>query len=214
MTDVSDSFPSDGSLDGAQGWTNYNSTGWTVSSGVAYGPTSASAIGFLIYQTSVGSPNQWIKVDLTSLSGSIYTGIVLRSDNTGTGEYYNLFLRASDNVYISKCTGTTQDTDLYGPTSWTVTDTDVIGLSVTGTGESTVFYLYKNPVGANPAAWDDGANYDNRDSHTMTGQSAYVVDTGNYIGLLSTTNAVSFDNFSGGALPAAGAIHRYRLKVG
>lgn len=204
---VTDNFDSD------TGWTDYWSSGWSVDVGVGntlLGATSKTGVYAVRVKTStsMGSVDQWAKVELDQWGSGIRPGLILRHSNTANSECYGFYIQINtDDIIIKRIYGTGGASNetvaiAFGSGIGTVTTGSFVGFAVSGTGASTKFEIWKDPVGAEPSDWGTGANYW---TQTDTDTSNYV-DTGNYTGVFQqvATSTTQWDAFTAGSIAAAG----------
>lgn len=155
---------------------------------------------------TLASADQWGKVNIkgftgTSTTPAVIVGILFRSDGTAAGAKYAVATRPNDGrVYVLYVSGNTATQIALNTACGTLaggfTPPITIGAQVTGAGVSTVWKIWKSPVGADPTAW--GAA-----DCTFTDDPPTPVDTGSSIGIyLDDSGAAdetsSIDDFTAG----------------
>jgi len=185
---------------------------WTARLGeyaISSGELSTTTAGIIEYTAaSTSSAEQWCKIKYATTPAGTNDGVILRSPG-GTGNRYKVYWDVANyrwtwnvvtdaDVFVNsiKVGAVKQDTtsliEVPTPNNW--------GFTITGSGTSTVVYLFKNPAAAAPSSatgWDSANDWTGK--MIVTGDPT-VVNAGNVIGLTSGIGA-KFDNFSGGSLP-------------
>jgi len=155
--------------------------------------------------TSCGSVNQYVKVTLTSNNsgGNVAPGVLLRYTDASSPCYNVRFAIASDIARWNRlATPTPTGTDAaVDNDQLTVAPGDVVGITIGGTGASTVVRIWVNPTGL-PSAVDNWDG-DTTPSLSLTVDPGTPVDTGNYVGIcgLGSLGVLEWDDFYGGGLP-------------
>jgi hypothetical protein len=185
---------------------------WTTRIGeyaIVSGELSATTGGIVEYtQTSTASAEQWAAIKYVTLPSNTYEGIVLRSPGASGNRYrvawnvagarweWHAITEAGVVINAIKVGAIKQDT--LALTESPLNNT--WGFTITGTGTSTVVYLFKNPVSSQPLSatgWDSATDWTGKMTVTW---NPVVVNTGNIVGITSGT-ASRLDNFSAGSLP-------------
>ena len=191
-TGISDDFSGDLSK-----WTVENGT-WDISSGTLR-EGNDSGYFFIRYTASAtATVTQWAKVKFTDWVAN-YMGIVVRSTSDGSGYRY-VIGKEGTSVYWSVWNGLSSIGDV-GSSAISLTDGDILGVTVQGTGNNTIVNVWKNPTAASPIdanSWDGANDYDGQ----ITANPAQFADIGTYVGIwnsCSVGNYNKFDDFSAGS---------------
>lgn len=158
----------------------------------------------VMWNTPVGLTTQYQKATLILGSGDTLSTFVFRAtSNTGQG-YSISFDKAADIVswyrYSNLATGAGSQ-QIGTNQALTVSNGDIMGVTLDGFGNNTVVRVWRNPSGLplSAANW----NGDTTPSITLTSNPTSPCDTGLLIGLYGigeNTNGQAFDNWFGGSL--------------
>lgn len=185
LASFSDTFPGvDGSSLGAN-WTKVNVGNMTVQSHAANASNTSTDTEYLYNATTFNTTTQYARVTLVQAGASSYPGVFLRAAIDLSSCHLIVFRVSEQSVlWGSKSGGTYADVQSVAQT---ITAGDVWGVTITGTGTSTVVRCWLNPTGTAPTSstnWggdttpdvtmtNDPANPDNNGSGTYGGLSAY-----------------------------------------
>jgi hypothetical protein len=154
--------------------------------------------------TSAGSVNQYCKVTLTAnnTGANVRGGALFRYTDASSACYSVMIDDLDDTVFWYFHSTPTAGGSLINSGTETITFSVPanFGLTITGTGASTVVRIWLNPTADAPtsaSSWDARAA-----DLTLTDDPGTAVDTGNFVGVLGqgSLGAVEFDNFFGGGL--------------
>ncbi len=89
----------------------------------------------------VNTLNQWVYAKQLSTPGSLFAGVVLRSENNAANPHYFFRQNSGTTMTLSSADGHTTNVAIY---TWTrsIANGDYFGFCVTGTGASTDFHLF------------------------------------------------------------------------
>jgi len=155
--------------------------------------------------TACTTVDQYVKVTFPS-SGAANTrpGIIVRFTNSSSPYYEIRFQMAGPgstiNWYVMATAGGSE-TLVDFVSSFDDTLPGTVGLTVSGTGTSTVINLWNNPSANAPTSdslWDGSGP-----TASLTGNPASPVDTGNYAGIagIGSSGAITWSAFFGGDTP-------------
>lgn len=158
--------------------------------------------------TATSGVDQYARISWVKSVGSSYPCLMLRGSASGSPMYAVYFWLAEDKIeWVRKANaadGSFVTVESSGTT--TVDDTDSWGVTVIGTGTSTVVRCWKNPTGNAPdsggTTWGSASP-----TVTLTADPASAVNTGNYVGFGGESNDpanLAFDSFFGGDVPSGG----------
>jgi hypothetical protein len=173
---------------------------WTVTTGTwgrVSGQCSLSSIGGCLAGytgTACTTLDQYVKATLSTISSS-YPALVFRRENgTPTNNYY-VYKDGLTIVWANDAGGSIQSA------SMSLSNGDSLGITVTGTGSSTIVRVWKNPAANTPTSltvWG-GASPD----VTFTNNSSVASDSGTTVGLGGNNqSSLIYDDFFGGDVPA------------
>ncbi len=180
-------------------WTEDCETGYySISSGQLVQATSTGLVSLRYSAASVGSINQWAKVQIIGVpnASSERVGLMLR--NTGTandtkycvGVYYTgaVFQHFWDSA--TNCALTFEDNAALAAFN----SGDWYGAMIKLTGVDTIIYTWRwtSDPGAGP--WDTGTA-----SVTYIDNPVNAADTGQYVGVYGLGSGLILDNFSAGS---------------
>jgi hypothetical protein len=160
-----------------------------------------------IYTIYSGTPTntvkQYLRVQFVD-DGGEYPGVILRYQNSSS-VFYSLSHDSNDLWEWYSCPNTTGSCTLIGTVdTGTFSDGQHFGLTIDGTGTSTVIRIWKSPTANTPVSateWDSG---DTTPDGSLAQDPASAADVGTYVGLTSAAgnaNTVRMDNFFGGDAP-------------
>lgn len=150
--------------------------------------------------TACSSVNQYVKITIpTDVSKA---GALLRYTDAST-ECYAVRMDLLNDIFtwdhLTSPAGTASQIGFSS--TLTLGPGDVMGVTITGTGNSTVIRVWINPTGLPVSAsnWDGDTTPD----HSFTDDPADAVDTGNYVGIQGVWSGgvITWDNFFGGDIP-------------
>lgn len=154
---------------------------------------------FAIYSaTACTTVNQFVRLTIVIATG--YPQIPLRYTNSSSPFYFLEFSGSSVDWYHKSQIGGTSTQINAAPGSISITDGTVIGMSVEGTGASTVVKIWINPTSGSP---DDPTSW-GAATVTFTDNPASPVDTGGYVGIggvQGSADSLRYNNFYGGDVP-------------
>ncbi len=184
-------------------WTEADTDIDIVSNAAKSAGTFDNSQSFAIYTgTACNTVSQYVKMTWTS-TGISRPSIYLRY--TASGPYYEVsFNQTDDLVYWIHWTGVggTRTEIPVTPPSLTMGTTETVGVTITGTGNSTVVKVWLSPTGDAPtdaSTWGGSAS-----NVTFTDDPASAVNTGNNVGIgtgLNNNSDVIIDDFFGGDIP-------------
>lgn len=157
--------------------------------------------------SATASTDQYVKAVVYSTASGGYPEMVFRYTNSSSAYYAIEFNVDGDTALWRRYpTAAGSSADISAATAITVTTGDVFGITVSGTGDSTVVRIWRNPTGNFPNSATDWGG-DSSPDITFTDNPASPVNSGTYAGVggyQSTVGTISFDNFftgdvSGGA---------------
>ena len=167
-----DDFTSDTSAD----WNTVAGTDFTYNSGISTITVSASS-QYAYTPTQASTQNQFVsgRIDFNPANPSTdeYSGYGLRGSND-TGPAYML-RNANGNLVLRGVNGASGVGDIY-TSSITLTDGDYLGLTVSGSGTSTIFHIFC--FGATDPALDETSTI--ADMKTAAGTNWVKVDSANW----------------------------------
>jgi hypothetical protein len=175
-------------------WTT-ESGSWSISSGTLRQGSTGWAMDRIRYNTACSTVNQYVKYKLLDTNGG-YSGAWLRASSGATTGYYI-------NARISEGTFTFAGTTTAMPGG--IANGDVFGVTITGTGASTVVRVWKNPTGLPTSA--SNWNGDSTPDIEFTNDPSPAYDSGLYVGLAAHSNSGAgqdTDDFFGGDCPVVG----------
>lgn len=153
----------------------------------------------MAYTGASVTTEQYVKVTLIA-DTSQRPGVILRFTNTGT-EFYNIeFDVDGDLARLEHYTSAAGTRTEINTAAFTITLPTTVGVTITGSGNSTVWRCWLNPTANAPdsaSSWDGaGATI------TFTDDPADAVDSGNFIGIggIGSGAAMKWDDFFGGPL--------------
>lgn len=154
--------------------------------------------------TACSTVNQYVLCSWVA-TGSFYPGYILRYSAAASPQYVVFFWIAENKIEWSRkaTSGDASFTLIEASGTVTVDTTDRWGVTIDGTGTSTVVRCWKNPTGDTPTNEGDWGG-DTTPDVTLTANPATPVDTGNHVGLageINTAGGVTFNNFFGGDAP-------------
>jgi hypothetical protein len=162
----------------------------------------------LVVAPTLSSAEQFGSFNLDqSGSAAFYAGLTLRYTNSSSPYYEVIFWTNEDIVqwgYFTAAADTTADS-IGSNQALTIADDDFFGITITGTGTSTVVRVWRNPTGAVTAA--DNWNGDNTPDVAWTDDPPSPVDSGNIAGFALYGNSFGnalVDNITLGDLPGGG----------
>lgn len=146
---------------------------------------------------------QYCKVTVVTPGGNPYAEIVLRYTDSSS-PYYTLGMSVSDDTvqWLHYANVAGSSTDVSSASAMTFASTFTVGVTITGTGDSTIVRVWNAPTADAPtsaSSWDGEAA-----DVEFTDNPASPVNTGAYIGLEAYGAAaadVAFNNFFGGDVP-------------
>jgi hypothetical protein len=204
MASFSDTFPSDGDSPGA-GWTEQAGCDMDVISGVLRTMAASFADHYAARTDTALAADQYIRFELVNPTGSpsSFPRVGLRYTDA-TSPFYQLTIDAeADSIGVASvpsvggaetAVGTTVNMGgANGYHTW--------GITIEGTGTSTVWRFWTNPVNNTPATvsgWDSAG--DTADQ-SITADPASPVNSGIRIaigGVTAVAEAIRFDNVFGG----------------
>lgn len=162
--------------------------------------TSGFGVITSVHNTSTGTTSQYVKATLSG-ADVVYPWFVFRYVDSSSG-YYAVQFGSTGSIewyYFANAADTTGDLIGSGTIGSDLTG-QTVGMTITGTGASTVLRVWLNPTNLpNPADNWDG---DTTPNVTLTDDPATPCDTGTKVGLggQQNGNTVKFDNFFGGGL--------------
>lgn len=153
--------------------------------------------------TSCGSADHYVKITITTDVSK--AGALLRYTDAST-ECYGVRMDLLNDTFTWNHLTTPAGTDsqVASSTTLTLAPGDSLGVTITGTGNSTVLRVWINPSGVHvegdPA---DNWNGDTSPDVTFTDDPADPVDSGNFVGLQGIWSGgdITWDNFFGGDVP-------------
>ena len=186
-TEISDDFSGDLSK-----WTQDSGT-WSISAGQLQ-ETAITDEGTIRY-TDAETPtiSQYAKVKVVQFNE--YGGLAFRC--AGSSYYYSVDFHVASGQCFWRVLSypATWDENVESHWDLSFSDNDTIGAEVTGTGNSTVVKIWKNPSGDTPSEWgSEGLNFTNNPTN--------AADSGKYIGIVDYNGAgetAIYDDFSGGS---------------
>jgi hypothetical protein len=187
---------------------------WTEVQGdldIAFNVGTNGAGGFaktLATAPTLSSAEQYGLVTIRTTGGNAYDGLCFRITDSSS-PYYELVFQTFEqliswNMY-SNAADTTAEV-LNAGQAVTINDTDAFGVTITGTGTSTIIRVWRNPTGSVTAA--DNWNGDTTPDLTFTDDPASPVNTGNMAGFSLYANSAgnaNVDNITLGDTPTGGS---------
>lgn len=156
-----------------------------------------------IHATPTSTVNQYVKV-LSPTGNNQYAQVALRYTNSSSAFYFLELDVTSDSwewFHMTNSNGTS--TSIQKVTLGAGATNVAFGITITGTGASTVIRIWRNPTGNAPdSATSWGGN--TSPSYTFTNDPGSPIDTGLKVGLggqQSAANTVIWDDFYGGDIP-------------
>lgn len=187
-----------------------DSSGWAIDSGTGTleGPTAVDSgnYGTLWYNTATDDVDQFVYVEIPTASAGWTIGVCLRHDAGGANavDCYAVTVKQGDTrsqilAITNSETGGGAGASLFYDANALSTNFvagESLGVTVEGTGASTVFSVWHNPSGSanDPSTWGTP-------TYTFNHTTGQFKDTGSYVGLGTTGgsgSAVEHDNFNGG----------------
>jgi hypothetical protein len=182
---------------------------YEISSNVLVPQTDAFAKNVLIYSgEALTTENQAVKITVTS--NSDYPGIVFRYTDAANAFYIIYFMDNENKVRWDRAASVADaevNHTIRDEENLTVDSGDTFGVTMVGTGNSTVVRVWKNPTGgvnsitSSGTIWDGDATPD----VTLTDDPASPVNSGVYVGLTDlfggTAPQITYDNFHAGDIP-------------
>ena len=159
-----------------------------------YNSPAATAVYYNAGQTDTA--NQYVKIESAPDDG--YVGAAFRSDGTGSNGYYAVYIWGGS-AYFSLWNDTGEASEIESLGAVTYTSGNALGVTVCGTGASTVARIWLSVTANAPGSctsWDSGA----ADVTSSTDPGTYY-DSNRYLGLVNGNWAHSHDNFYGGDVP-------------
>ena len=164
--------------------------------------------GLAHHKTSVGSATQYVKIKLTTFAESenYDLGVILRSQ-TASGYRYTVTVSGTSRIWWARYNWNNAVDDIDDEFSSFVAG-DTMGVTIQGTGTSTVVKVWRNPTSDslyNKDNWDsanDPADYTLTDGLGILATNP--ADTGTYVGVdikRGTGASAVLDNFYAGAAP-------------
>lgn len=211
--EIQDSFP-----------TNDTTLGdaWTVLIGDIHVESNAFSVQTIasdngaLYETAVSSATQYAKIKFTAgCATNGYMGFIMRGEALTASKkyiiYYNCnsgttwcIYRYDDNTYTTAGGKGAQIGSNF--TAFSMADGDSVGVTVQGTGTSTVFKFWKNPVNDVPADKDNWDSSSDTADYTFTPSTANATaDTGLYCGAdgyidTGAAGSIKMDDFKAGGI--------------
>jgi len=200
--DFSDDFNRADSSSLGANW-SANSGQINIASNQAVPNTAAYGKDTSIYTaTACDTVEQYVRVTLATLTATSYAEVVLRFTNDST-HYYAVQFNTGGNIwwqYLANMADTSGST--IENIGTTVASGDIWGITITGTGASTVIRCWRNPTATRPVAADEWDSGDTTPEASFTADpGASAVDTGNYLGIecfQGNASETAYDNFYGG----------------
>ncbi len=152
----------------------------------AWYPNTGSAKNMSVYSaTTCSTANQYARIKFDIIGTGNYTGAIFRYTNSSSPHYWVYFALTEQTVTWAYMTDVASgNTDISAGTSITIAANDVFGITVNGTGTSTVVRIWRNPTALAPD--DGGATWDsNAPTVTFTNDPPSPVNTGSAIGLMA-----------------------------
>lgn len=147
--------------------------------------------------------DQYSKVAFPTLLGSVYPEMAFRYTDSSTQFYSVQLLQAENQAKWQYYSSSAASSSTIATAALTVDSGDSFGITLEGTGTSTVVRIWRNPTGGIPdsaTSWGGDATPD----VTFTTDPGTPVNTGNYIGVMGYQNAVNtiiVNAFFGGDIP-------------
>lgn len=152
--------------------------------------------------TACNTVEQYVKVDLTGAALQ-RPGIIFRYTDSSSAHYELQFDDNNDRIYWYRFASPGGSKAQIGSSVvYTFSFPITVGLTITGTGNSTTIRVWVSPPTNTPTSASDWGG-DTTPDFTITDDPSTAVDTGNYVGLGgddSSGGALSYDNFYGGDL--------------
>lgn len=189
LANFSDDFS--GSL---SNWTT-DAGSWSIISSFLAQLSGSFTVDKIHYNTACGTNNQYAKFSLTSAGGG-WTGPRFRV--TGTTGYMTEFRVSNDDAIWLDTNGT----EIQAGTLTGIVDGSVIGVTIEGSGNSTVLRIWLNPTGlpTSTSNW----NGDSTPDLSFTNNPAVATDSGSFIGFNGRSaggEGEFVDDFFGGDCP-------------
>lgn len=155
-----------------------------------------SNYNFAIYSgtTATGS----VQYGKITISTDNYSVQVCRYADSSSPFYALEFEDGSETVYWTRYATAAGSPDVIASTTLSLAGGDIVAMTVTGTGTSTVVRIWKNPTGLALSASD--WNGDTTPDVTFTDDPASAVDSGAYVGIGVFGSSPRLDDFFGGSL--------------
>lgn len=155
-----------------------------------------------VHNTSTGSITQYVKATLGT--DPFYPWFVFRYTNSGSAYYVVQFDDATgtfDWQKFDNASDTSGDSIGTGSITAGLMSSQTFGITIEGTGTSTVVRIWRNPTNLPTTAsnWDGDTTPD----ATISNDPASPVDSGNFVGLggqQSSADTKTVNNFFGGGL--------------
>jgi hypothetical protein len=179
---------------------------WSIGTNTAVCNSDSWSQTDALHTTSVGSANQFIKATLT-FDANTLIGFVLRATNITTHFYYLFFGTDTGGAWWGHgiaAGASTTGTDIVADGASGLSSGDSVGVTITGSGNSVVIRIWKNPTANAPISvteWDSGDSTPDLSITTDPGTDA--VDSGNLVGVScaqSTGGVGKIDNFYAGSV--------------
>lgn len=157
-----------------------------------------------VYNTNTATVSQYAKVTINggeAAGNGIYPQILLRVN--GTNECYSIEIKPNENlIELQYYTNAAGSATVIASASTAIATNDTFAVTVSGTGNSTVWRVWINPTGLPTAAdnWDG----DTTPTATFTDDPAVAADTGLGVGLavyVQLNVYCKLDDFFGGDIP-------------
>ena len=206
LSAFSDDFNRTSSASLGANWTEAAGDGSIVSNTLLQVNTGSYAENVYAYTgTACATVNQYVKVTFQFLTGADYPAIILRYTDASSPMYAIFFFNSEDRVIWTRKANAADGsfTTIQTVDPFTVASGDVYGVTIDGTGTSTVVRIWRTPPSNTPTSSSNWGG-DTTPDATFTTDPASPVDTGNYVGLGGETGSagnVVFDNFFGGDCP-------------
>lgn len=151
--------------------------------------------------TALATAEQYIKITFGANPINSRPGVIFRATD-GSSAYYEVrFDDANDQIQWNHLASGGGSETLIGFTLYTVTFPFTVGLTISGTGNSTVVRVWDAPTANAPTSatsWDGGAA-----DFSLGDNPGSPVDAGAYVGIggLGASGALIWDDLFGGDIP-------------
>lgn len=154
--------------------------------------------------TACTTANQYVKVTFTANSGAnTRPGVVFRYTSGAAAVYEVRFDDANEQVqWIGLATPGGSETAIQNQNATAFAFPLTVGVTCSGTGNSTVINVWISPTGNAPDA--GGATWGSASpTYSLTTDPGSPINTGSYVGIggIGSGGALAWDNFFGGDIP-------------